>query len=151
MTSAALVLLGVVYITLAVFFHFTPRLRVLAGLMVGGLLAGAIVKQINKWLAAGIGKISGPIGDWIGQDTKQVAVAIPSALALALGIVVVVFLRGKGGKAGGAGKGAAGGKGASGGGGGGFKKHLPHVALACALLLPMVLGGLGETIRDVVQ
>ncbi|AEB47997.1 hypothetical protein [Micromonospora maris] len=151
MTSSVLVLLGVVYIVLAVVFAFTPRLRVLVGLMVGGLMAGAVVSQVNKWLASGIGKIAGPIGDWIGQDTKEVAVAIPSALGLALGIVVVVFLRGKGtGKSAIGGKGAVGGKGAA-GGGGGFKKHLPHIALACALLLPMVLGGLGETIRDVVQ
>ena len=75
--------------------------------------AGAVVNQINKWLASGIGKIAGPVGEWIGQDTKEVAVAIPSVIGLALAIVVVVFLRGKGtGKSAAGGKSAIGGKGA---------------------------------------
>ncbi|WP_433121968.1 hypothetical protein [Micromonospora sp. CA-246542] len=147
MTSALIVIGGLVYIVLSVFFHFTPRLRVLLGLTVGALLAGDVVSQINKWLAKGITAIAETIGDWIGQDTKAVALAIPTALGIGLGIVVVVFLRGKGGgKSAGAGKGTAGK-----GGGGGGKAKLAHVALACALLLPMVVGGLGETIRDVVQ
>ena len=99
-----------------------------------------VVTQVNKWLAKGITTVADPIGDWIGQDTKDVALALPTALGLALGIVVVVFLRGKGM----AGKGMA-------GKGGGGKAKLAHAALACALLLPMVIGGLGATIRDVVQ
>ncbi|MFI2577479.1 hypothetical protein ACH5AJ_35400 [Streptomyces rochei] len=144
MTSALIVLGGLVYIVLSILFHFTPRLRVVVALVVGGLLAGVVVTQVNTWLATGIGQVAAPIGDWIGQDTEQVALAIPSALGFALGIVVVVFLRGKGG-------GAKAGKGAAGKGGGGGKAKLAHVALTCALLLPMVLGGLGETIRDVVQ
>lgn len=147
MPGALIVLGGLVYIGLSIFFHFTPRLRVVVGLVVGALLAGAVVTQVNKWLAKGITEIAGPIGDWIGQDTKQVAMAIPTALSIGLGIVVVVFLRGKGG-----GKSAGGGKGAAGkGGGGGGKAKLAHAALACALLLPMIIGGLGETIRDVVK
>ncbi|MFI7080968.1 hypothetical protein ACIBO1_27055 [Micromonospora sp. NPDC049903] len=147
--SALIVLGGFVYIVLSIAFAFTPRLRVLAGLLVGGLLAGVIVRQVNKWLASGIGKIADPVGDWIGQDPDDVAVAIPSAIGLGLAIVVVVFLRRKGGGKGAALGGKAGLKG--GGGGGGFKAHLAHAALVCALLLPMVIGGLGETIRDVVQ
>lgn len=146
MTSALIVLGGLVYIALSIVFHFTPRLRVVVGLVVGALLAGVVVTQVNKWLAKGVTTVAEPIGDWIGQDTKDVALAIPTALGLALGIVVVVFLRGKGGGAK-AGKGAAG-KGAGGGGG---KAKLAHVALTCALLLPMIIGGLGATIRDVVQ
>ncbi|MFY1599523.1 hypothetical protein [Micromonospora sp. WMMD737] len=149
MTSALIVLGGLVYIGLSIFFHFTPRLRVVVGLVVGALLAGAVVTQVNKWLAKGITEVAGPIGDWIGQETKPVALALPTALGIGLGIVVVVFLRGKGGGKTGAGKGAAG-KG-SGGGGGGGKSKLAHAALACALLLPMIIGGLGETIRDVVK
>ncbi|WP_420118132.1 hypothetical protein [Micromonospora sp.] len=144
MTSALIVLVGLVYIALSILFHFTPRLRVVVALVVGGLLAGVVVTQVNKWLATGIGQVAEPVGEWLGQDTEQVAVAIPSALGFALGIVVVVFLRGKGG-------GAKAGKGAAGKGGGGGKAKLAHVALTCALLLPMVVGGLGETIRDVVQ
>ncbi|MFG1955407.1 hypothetical protein [Micromonospora sp. NPDC048830] len=146
MTSALIVLGGLVYIALSIVFHFTPRLRVVVAMAVGALLAGVVVTQVNKWLANGIDKIAGPIGDWIGQDTKDVALAIPTALGLALAIVVIVFLRGKGG-------GKAGGKGAAGkgGGAGGGKAKLAHVALTCALLLPMIIGGLGETIRDVVQ
>jgi len=147
MTSALIVLGGLVYIALSIVFHFTPRLRVVVALVVGALLAGVVVTQVNKWLAKGITTIAEPIGDWIGQDTKDVALAIPTALGLALGIVVVVFLRGKGGgKSAGAGKSAAGK-----GGGGGGKAKLAHVALTCALLLPMIIGGLGATIRDVVQ
>jgi hypothetical protein len=146
MTSALIVLGGVVYIALSIVFHFTPRLRVVVALMVGALLAGVVVTQVNKWLASGIGKIAAPVGRWIGQKPDEVAVAIPSALGLALAIVVVVFLRGKGGAA------KTGGKGAAGkGGGGGGKARLGHVALGCALLLPMVIGGLGATIRDVIQ
>ncbi|MEU7935213.1 hypothetical protein [Micromonospora echinofusca] len=146
MTSALIVLGGLVYIGLSIAFHFTPRLRVVVALVVGALLAGVVVTQVNKWLAKGITTVAEPIGDWIGQDTKQVALALPTALGLALGIVVVVFLRGKGG-----GKSAGGGKGAAGKGGGGGKAKLAHTALACALLLPMIIGGLGATIRDVVQ
>ncbi|MDG4756255.1 hypothetical protein O7630_35495 [Micromonospora sp. WMMD718] len=146
MTSALIVLGGLVYIALSIVFHFTPRLRVVVALVVGALLAGVVVTQVNKWLAKGITSIAEPIGDWIGQDTKDVALAIPTALGLALGIVVVVFLRGKGG-----GKSAGAGKGATGKGGGGGKARLAHVALTCALLLPMIIGGLGATIRDVVQ
>ncbi|MEU0156429.1 hypothetical protein [Micromonospora fulviviridis] len=142
MTGAVIVLCGIVYIALSIVFHFTPRLRVVTGLLVGGLLAGVVVRQLNKWLATGIDKIAGPIGKWIGQDSGDVAVAIPTALGLGLAVVVVVFLRrGKGGGA------KAGGK----GGGGGGKAHLAHIALTCALLLPMIIGGLGATIRDVAQ
>jgi hypothetical protein len=148
MTGAVIVLCGIVYIALSIVFHFTPRLRVMTALLVGGLLAGVVVTQVNKWLATGITTVAEPIGDWIGQDTKDVALAIPTALGLGLAVVVAVFLRRKGGGS----KGAAGGKAAlKGGGGGGGKAHLAHAALACALLLPMVIGGLGETIRDVVQ
>lgn len=146
MTSALIVLGGLVYIVLSIVFHFTPRLRVVAALVVGALLAGVVVTQVNKWLAKGITTVADPIGNWIGQDTKDVALAIPTALGLALGIVVVVFLRGKGG-----GKSSGAGKGAAGKGGGGGKAKLAHVALTCALLLPIIIGGLGATIRDVVQ
>ncbi|MFF0182568.1 hypothetical protein ACFYPF_26115 [Micromonospora sp. NPDC005223] len=146
MTSALIVLGGLVYIALSIVFHFTPRLRVVVALVVGALLAGVVVTQVNKWLAKGITTVADPIGNWIGQDTKDVALAIPTALGLALGIVVVVFLRGKGG-----GKSAGAGKGAAGKGGGGGKAKLAHVALTCALLLPIIIGGLGATIRDVVQ
>ncbi|GIJ40558.1 hypothetical protein ACN26Z_00270 [Verrucosispora sp. WMMD703] len=147
MSSAMILLAGIVYIALSIAFAFTPRLRVVTGLVVGGLLAGAVVKQVNKWLATGIDKISEPVGDWIGQDTKDVAVAIPTAIGLGLAIVVIVFLRRKGGGGKAAGKGAFG----KGGGGGGGRGHLAHAALACALLLPIVIGGLGETIRSVAQ
>lgn len=148
MTSALFVLAGIVYIALSVFFHFTPRLRVMVALGVGGLLAGVVVTQVNQWLVAAIGAVAAPIGDWIGQPTSDVAVAIPTALGLALGIVVAVHLRGKGASGGGkAGKGGAFGK----GGGGGGKATLAHVALGCALLLPMIVGGLGATIRDVIR
>lgn len=148
MTGAVIVLCGFVYIALSIVFHFTPRLRVLTGLLVGALLAGVVVKQINKWLATGIDKIAKPVGKWIGQDAEAVSVAIPTALGLALAVVVIVFLRRKGG----GGKGAALGKGALGkSSGGGGKAHLAHVALTCALLLPMIIGGLGATIRDVAQ
>lgn len=149
MTSALIVLTGIVYIGLSIFFHFTPRLRVFLGLVVGALLAGVVVTQVNRWLAAAISKVAGPIGDAIGQDTGDVAVAIPTALGLGFGIVVVVFWRkGKGG-----GKSAAAGRGAfgKGGGGGGGRATLAHVALGCALLLPMIVGGLGATIRDVIR
>ncbi|TNH28784.1 hypothetical protein FHG89_14170 [Micromonospora orduensis] len=147
MTSALFVLAGLVYIVLSIVFHFTPRLRVVAGLGVGALLAGDVVSQVNKWLAKGITAIAEPIGDWIGQGTKDVALAIPTALGIGLAIVVAVFLRGMGG-----GKSAGAGKGALGkGGGGGGKTKLAHAALTCALLLPIVIGSLGETIRDVVQ
>ncbi|MFG1804632.1 hypothetical protein ACGFI4_31260 [Micromonospora carbonacea] len=145
MTSALIVLGGLVYIALSIVFHFTPRLRVVVALVVGALLAGVVVTQINKWLATGIDKIAGPIGNWIGQDADQVAVSIPTALGLGLAIVVAVFLRGKG-------SGKAGGKSAAGkGSGGGGKTKLAHIALACALLLPIVVGGLGATIQDVIQ
>ncbi|SCL43808.1 hypothetical protein GA0070606_0006 [Micromonospora citrea] len=145
MTSALIVLGGLVYIALSIVFHFTPRLRVVVALVVGALLAGVVVRQVNKWLAKGIDTIAQPVGKWIGQDAEDVALAIPTALGLALAIVVVVFLRGKGGGA------KAGGKGAAGKSGGGGKAKLAHAALACALLLPMIIGGLGETIRSVVQ
>ncbi len=149
MTSALIVLGGLVYIGLSIVFHFTPRLRVFLGLVVGGLLAGVVVTQVNRWLAAAITQVAGPIGDAIGQDTGDVAVAIPTALGLGFGIVVVVFWRkGKGGGKSAAGRGAFG-KGGGGGGGGG--RALAHVALGCALLLPMIVGGLGATIRDVIR
>ena len=54
MTSALIVLGGLVYIGLSILFHFTPRLRVVVALVVGGLLAGVVVTQVNKWLAKGI-------------------------------------------------------------------------------------------------
>ncbi|WP_019899970.1 hypothetical protein [Salinispora arenicola] len=143
MTSALIVLAGIVYIGLSIFFHFTPRLRVFFGLVVGGLLAGVVVTQVNQWLAKGTTAVAGPVGDWIGQDAADVALAIPTALGLALGIVVAVFLRGKSASGGGGGK--------AGKGGGGGKTKLAHVALGCALLLPMIVGGLGATIRDVIR
>jgi preprotein translocase subunit SecG len=146
MSAALIILGGAVFIALSIFFHFMPRLRVVAALLVGGLLTGAVARQVNEWLADGIGQIAKPIGKWIGQDSDDVALAIPSAIAFALAIVVVVFMRkGKGG-------GITGGKGASAGkgGGGGRSGKLAYVALVCALLLPIILGGLGETIRDVV-
>jgi uncharacterized membrane protein YgcG len=147
MTGALIVLCGIVYIALSILFKFTPRVRVAAGLLVGALLAGVVVTQLTEWLATGIDKVAGPIGDWIGQDPADVAVAIPSAIGLGLALVIVVFMRRK---SGGGGKGAFG-KAALGGGGGGGKAGLAHTALACALLLPIVIGGLGATIRDVVQ
>jgi hypothetical protein len=145
MSGALIILCGVVFIAASVFFHFMPKLRVVVALIVGALLAGVVVRQINSWLADAIGWAAEPLGRWTGQDPDEIAVAIPSAIGLALAIVVVVFLRGKGkGAAAGGGKGAAGGK------GGGGKAKLAHVALGCALLLPIIIGGLGEAIRDVV-
>jgi hypothetical protein len=148
MTAALILLCGVVYIVLSIVFRFTPRLRVMLGLVVGALLAGVVVRSISGWLATAIGWVAEPLGQLVGRSTGSIATAIPSAIALGLAIVVVVFLRrGKGG--GGAGAGGKGGL--SKGGGGGGKAGLAHAALACALLLPIILGSLGATIRSVVQ
>ena len=140
MSEALFLVGGLVYILLSIVFKFTPRLRVVVGLIVGALLAGAATRVVNEWTAKGIEMVSGPLARAIGQSTHAVAVAIPSALALALAIVVFVHLRGKGG----------GGKGGAGkGGGGGGKGQLAHAALICALLLPIIGGSIGELIRSV--
>lgn len=142
MSSALIVLGGLVFIALSIFFKFTPRLRVVAGLVVGGLLAGLATSRVSEWLADGISSVSPAIARWIGQSTRSVEVALPSAIAFGLAIVVFVHLRGKGG--GGGGKGGAGK-----GGGGGGKSKLAHIALGSALMLPIVAGSIGELIRSV--
>ena len=86
MSGALIVLGGAVFIALSIFFKFTPRLRVVVALTVGALLAGVVVRQVNTWLAKGISKIADPLGRWIGQNPDEVAVAIPSALGLALAL-----------------------------------------------------------------
>lgn len=141
--AAVILLCGLVYIVLSIVFRLTPRLRVAVALVVGSLLAGVVVKEINKWLAASIDWIARPLGQAVGQSTNSVATAIPSATALGMAIVVLVFwLRGR--------SGGGGGKGGKGGGGGG-RAVLAHVALGCALLLPIIVGSLGATIRSVAQ
>lgn len=144
MSGALIVLGGIAYIVLSVFFKFTPRLRVIVALSVGGLLAGKVTTWVSTWLAKGIAAVSGPLAKLIGQKPDAVSVAIPSVVAFVLAVIVIVHLRGKkggagGGKSGGAGK----------GGGGGGKGSLAHAALTCALLLPIVAGSVGELIRSV--
>jgi hypothetical protein len=141
MSEALILIGGGVYILLSIFFKFTPRLRVIAGLVVGALLAGTATRVVNEWTAKGIEMVSGPLARAIGQSTHAVAVAIPSAIALALAIVVIVHLRGKGG--------GGGGKGGAGKGGGGGRGSLAHAALICALLLPIIGGSIGELVRSV--
>lgn len=142
MSGALVVLGGIAYIALSIFFKFTPRLRVVVGLLVGGMLAGIVTSKVNGWLADAIDAVARPLGRWIGQSTHSVAVAIPTVIAFALGVVIVVFLRGRG-------KGGGGGHGGGKHGGGGGKANLAHAALVCALLLPMVAGSIGELIRSV--
>src|SRR5512139_1250306 len=143
MSGAMIILGGVVYIALSLYFKLTPRLRVVAGLVVGGLLSGVVTTQITKWFGKGTGAIAGPISEFIGQSEKAVAAAIPGVTAFALTVIVVVFLRRKGGGGGkAAGKGAV--KGAGGGG-------LANIALVCALLLPIIAVSVGDAVRSVSQ
>lgn len=143
MSAALTVLLGTAFIALSIYFKFTPRLRVVAGLVVGGLLAGVVTRWVTRWIAEGISWVSRPLGKWIGQSTDAVEVAMPSTIAFVLAVIVIVFLRGK--------SGGGGGKGAGKGGGGGGKGSLAHAALACAVLLPMVAGSIGELVRSVAK
>jgi hypothetical protein len=142
MSSALTVLIGIAYIALSIFFKFTPRLRVIAGLVVGSLLAGLVATWINKWVAKGVTAVSGPLGRWIGQSTHAVEIALPSALAFILAVIVIVHLKGK--------KGGAG-KGGTGKGGGGGKSSLAHIALACAVMLPVIAGSVNELVRSVTR
>ncbi|RZU46543.1 hypothetical protein EV385_6617 [Krasilnikovia cinnamomea] len=138
MSGALTVLLGVAFIALSLFFKFMPRLRVVVGLVVGAMLAGVVTHWITHWFAQGVGAVSGPISQTIGQSTHAVEVALPTVTGFVLAVVVIVFLRGKGGKGGG-----------GGGKGGGGKGGLAHAALACAVLLPIVVTSLGSVIRSV--
>lgn len=142
MSSALIVLIGIAYIVLSIFFKFTPRLRVIAGLVVGSLLAGLVATWINKWVAKGVTAVSGPLGRWIGQSTHAVEIALPSALAFILAVIVIVHLKGK--------KGGAG-KGGAGKGGGGGKASLAHIALASAVVLPVIAGSVNELVRSVTR
>ena len=136
MSGALTLLLGIAYIGLSLFFKFTPRLRVAVGLVVGSLLAGVVTHWITRWFAEGIDAVSRPIAQTVGQSTRAVELALPSVVGFALAVIVVVFLKGKGG---------GGGKGKGGGG----KGALAHAALACAVLLPIVVTSLGTVIRSV--
>lgn len=144
MSGAMMILGGVVYIALSLYFKLTPRLRVVVGLVVGGLLSGVVTREITRWFGKGTGALAGPISDFIGQSEKAVAGAIPGVTAFALAIVVVVFLRRKGG-GGGKAAGKGGGKGAGGGGG------LANIALVCAVLLPIIAVSVGDAVRSVSQ
>jgi hypothetical protein len=135
MSGALTVLGGIAFIALSLFFKFAPRLRVVVGLVVGAMLAGVVTHWITHWLAQGINAVSGPISQAIGQNARSVEVALPSVVGFILAVIVVVFLKGK---SGGKGKGGGGGKGA-----------LAHAALACAVLLPIVVTSLGGMIRSV--
>ena len=137
MSGALTVLGGIAFIALSLFFKFTPRLRVVVGLVVGAMLAGVVTHWITHWFAQAIAAVSGPIAAAIGQSTRSVQVALPSVVGFILAVIVVVFLKGKGG----------GGKGKGGGGGG--KGALAHAALSCAVLLPIVVTSLGSVIRSV--
>jgi hypothetical protein len=136
MSGALTLLLGIAYIGLSIFFKFTPRLRVFTGLVVGALLAGVVTHWITHWFSQGVTAVSGPLAHAVGQNTRSVQVALPTVVGFILAVVVVIFLKGKGGK--------GGGKGGGGKGGG-----LAHAALACALLLPIVVTSLGSVIRSV--
>jgi hypothetical protein len=142
MSSALTVLIGLAYIALSIYFKFTPRLRVIAGLVVGSLLAGLAAHWINKWIGKGISAVSAPIGRWIGQSTNAVEIALPSAIGFVLAVIVVVHLKGK--------KGGAG-KGATGKSGGGGKASLAHVALGCAVVLPVIVGSVNDLVRSVTR
>lgn len=143
MSGALIVLGGIAYIVLSIFFKFTPRLRVIIALVVGALLAGKVTTWITTWLTKGIDAVSGPLAKLIGQKGDAVSVAIPSVVAFVLAVIVIVHLRGKKGGAGGGKNGGAG------KGGGGGKGSMAHAALACGLLLPVVATSLGELIRSV--
>jgi hypothetical protein len=136
MSGALTLLLGIAYIGLSIFFKFTPRVRVFIGLVVGALLAGVVTHWITHWFSQGVTAVSGPLAQAVGQSTREVQVALPATVGFILAVVVAVFLKGKGGK--------GGGKGGGGKGGG-----LAHAALACALLLPIVVTSLGSVIRSV--
>lgn len=138
MTAALIVLGGVVYIALSLLFRFTPRLRVVTGLVVGGLLAGVVAEQVATWLGKGTGAVARPLGRFIGQSSTATAAAIPTVIAFGLAIVVIVFLRGRKGAAGGGGK-----------GGGGKAGGLATAALVCAVLLPLVAATVREAVRSV--
>jgi hypothetical protein len=139
MSAALIVLGGIAYIVLSLIFKFTPRLRVVAALLVGGLLAGVVATRVNGWLANGCAAVARPLGRLIGQPAHDVTVAIPSVIAFVLAVIVVVYLRRRGGGHTGGGKGH----------GGGGKSGLATAALVCALLLPIVAGSIGAAIRSV--
>jgi ABC-type phosphate transport system permease subunit len=141
MSAALIVLGGIAYIGLSLWFKFTPRLRVVVALVVGGLLAGVVATRVNGWLADGCAVVAKPLGRLIGQPAGDVTVAIPSVVAFVLAVIVIVFLRRRGGGHTGGGK--------SHGGGGGRAGGLATAALVCALLLPIVAGSIGEAIRSV--
>ncbi len=141
MSGALAVLGGIAFIALSLFFKFTARLRVIAGLMVGALLAGVVTHWITHWFTQGVTAVAGPLAHAIGRTTSSVQVALPTVVGFVLAVIVVVFLRGKGG---GGGKGKNGG-----GGGGGGRGTLAHAALGCAVLLPIVVTSLGSVIRSV--
>lgn len=133
MSTALIVLGGVAFIALSIFFKFTPKLRVIVGLIVGSKIAGATANNVNKWIAKAFRSIAGPIGEWIGQPQDQVTLAIPGVLALILGVVVVATVFGKSGKGGKNGKSGKGGS-------------MIDVALGCAIVLPITLGGLAQAL-----
>jgi uncharacterized membrane protein YgcG len=148
MAPALIVLGGIVYIGLSLYFRFTPRLRVVIGLIVGGLLAGVVAEQVTHWLGKGTGTLARPVGRFIGQSAEATAAAIPTVTAFALAVVVIVFLRGRTGGAGGKGATGTAGKG-SGKGGGGKGGALAHAALGCAVLLPIIAASVGDAVRSV--
>ena len=133
MSTALIVMGGISFIALSIFFKFTPKLRVIVGLIVGSKIAGATANNVNKWIAKGFKSVAGPIGEWIGQPKDDVTLAIPGSLAFILGIIIVMAVFGKAGKGGKSGKGTGGG-------------NLINVALGCAVVLPITIGGLAAAL-----
>lgn len=134
MSTALIVLGGTSFIALSIFFQFTPKLRVIAALIVGSKIAGATTTTINKWLAKGFSSIAKPVGEWIGQSENEVKLAIPGTLAMVMGIIIVKAMFGKGSKSGKTGK--------SGG------KSIINIALGCAFVLPITIGGLAAALAQ---
>jgi len=132
MSTALIVLGGTAFIGLSIFFEVTPKLRVLVGLFVGSKIAGSTVTSLNGWIAKSCAKIADPLGKLIGQSKGSVTLAIPSVLALIFGIIIAAFIFGTKSKGKSKGKG---------------NNQMALVALACAIILPIVVGGLDAALE----
>jgi hypothetical protein len=135
MTAAAVWMSALAFVAVSMFLNFSPKLRVFAGLIVGSGLSAAASGWIIAATVTVSGRIAAGVDGMSAYEAAALAAATPTIIAAVCGVIVWKFFRGGGGR-------SHSGYGRRSGGG----QIPPGVALAAAVVLPVLVPPIGAAI-----
>jgi hypothetical protein len=140
--AAGIWVLALVFVVVSLLLRFGVKLRVFAGLVVGSGLSAAASEWIIDVTIKASERIAKGIDGLSAYEAAALAAALPTIIAILAGFIVYRFFRGKGG-----GRSHGGGFGHRSSGAGGAAGIPPSVALAAAIILPVLVPGIGGAIN----